>query len=161
MADNEDNKTAQPSPQPPEVKEVEIKSEESAWQARDRIEREIQLKGRENPDTFQMPGGGTLAETRERLFKEQRAEGEAEAKLRSDNLRKQSMEGDPLYAGEQKVLADNLGDMRIVEQPGEAAPAPAQAPRMGAGANQQRITPPAGTPANTGSGENQSTTSQE
>jgi hypothetical protein len=103
---------------------VTIVGEGSALAVANAVEREIQLKGPQDPDKFQMPDGRTLSETRAELYKAHVKEGDEAARAQTNSMREQSIRNDPLYAeGATAVMSGNA--VNIVPAP-EAAPALAQ-----------------------------------
>lgn len=62
------------------------------------VERSIQLEGRQNPDTFKMPDGSTLTETRKKNYEAEVKEGDAASKANTERARELSIASDPLYA---------------------------------------------------------------
>lgn len=77
-----------------------------------RIEREIQLRGSQEPDKFEMPGGiGTLADVQKRNEEVQRKEGEEQTTRFRDSMREQSLLGSSLVLDlvvtDQGILLDH------------------------------------------------------
>lgn len=79
-------------------------------------ERAIQLGG---PD-HKMPDGRTVAETVAALREQHEIEGAVTAATQLARVREQSIEGDPLYASDTKVVANETGGATIVN----ASPTP-------------------------------------
>jgi hypothetical protein len=79
-------------------KALPIEGEGSALEVANAAEREIQLKGRQDPENYQMPDGRTLSEVRQELYEAHQKEAVESNKTQLKRVREQSVEGDPLYA---------------------------------------------------------------
>lgn len=78
--------------------------QESALAKQNAAERQFLLSDSRDPD-FKMPDGRTVAETRAASRAEQLEEGQADAEIQLRRTREQSIENDPIYAGEPAAKA--------------------------------------------------------
>ncbi len=115
-----------------EEKPNEVKGEGTPLEVANAYEREVQLRGRANPDKFKMGDGSTLSETRRKAYESQVKEGEGNAKAQAARMREQSVEGDPLYAEGAKVVSTN-GAATIIPASEPAKPKAEEHKTEGAG----------------------------